>query len=121
MKNWLMWGAAVTHTTLIMRLPGQQRRLLEGLIGLIEDLRERTEGFKQYQEAQQLWYDRGYADGMYEALRALGYGPYLQEKGLDASRPPEGSQLSLPWGKAYRHGTEIGDAEARQIIAQAPA
>lgn len=102
-----------------MRLPGQQRRLLEGLVGLIFELRDRTETFEEQQQAQQLWYDRGYADGMYDALVALGYGPYLDDKGLAASSPPQGSQLTLPWGRAYCHGSETGVEETRQVIGPA--
>jgi hypothetical protein len=102
-----------------VRIPGQQRRLLEGLVGLIFDLRDRTETFEEQQEAQQLWYDRGYADGMYDALVALGYGPFLEDKGVTASTPPGGSELTLPWGRAYRHGTEMGVEETRQVIGPA--
>jgi len=104
-----------------MRLPGRHRALLDELLGIAERLYHETEGFLDQPEDQQLWYNRGYANGMLRALRALGYAPWLGTR-LQDTDPDDiiaGHEL-MPWGRAWQHGIEMGERETREVLAPAP-
>jgi len=103
-----------------MRLPGIQRALLGKLIGLIEELYAESNGFLDNPEDTQVWYNRGYANGMIVSLDALGYGELLDER---LSRDPTdiiAGFETFDWGQAYRHGLETGDRETREVVGPAP-
>lgn len=103
-----------------MRLPGIQRALIGKLIGLIDELYAETVSFLDKPEEAQLWYNRGYANGIIAGLDALGYGELLDER---ITRDPadiiSGFEI-FDWGQAYRHGRETGDRETREVIGPAP-
>jgi hypothetical protein len=63
----------------------------------------------------QLWYNRGYADGMVTALSQLGFTAELGEVIATPLRLEEADAF-LPWGKAYRHGLERGESETREAM-----
>lgn len=88
--------------------------LLGQLLALIDQLRDETAGFLDSPGDQQLWYNRGYANGMVLALQRLG-----QEARLGQRRPDDPDALSthvpLAWGKAYRHGEQRGSQETHEI------
>ena len=88
--------------------------VLVQLLDLIDRLREQTAGFLENPADQQLWYDRGYANGMVLALQRMG-----QQARLDERRPDDRSafsaQLPLAWGKAYLHGEQRGSDETHEI------
>lgn len=88
--------------------------LLRQLIDLIDKLRDETEGFLDSPGDQQLWYNRGYANGMVLALQRL-----RKEHALGSRQPDDaeaiGGQIALPWGKAYQHGETVGSNETHEI------
>jgi hypothetical protein len=94
--------------------------LLEGLVALMLRLRSETDGFLDRPDDSQAWYDRGYADGMMDAMRSLGHGAALPP---DLIHEPEGAgdvltagQASTPWGRAYAHGLEMGRQETHDVL-----
>jgi len=90
--------------------------ILPQLLTLICDLYEDTEGFLERGDDAQLWYNRGYANGMIEALAELGYRAQVQS--LVDPDPPElvAGQTLLPWGKAYAHGRDMGRRETTDVM-----
>lgn len=103
-----------------MRLPGRLRSVLDQLIQVVQDLHDETRDFLNQAEEQQLWYNRGYANGVVHALDKLGYGAYLEGR---ITRDPDdvivGHEL-MAWGKAYQHGFEMGEKETREVIGPHP-
>ncbi|MGD8208127.1 MAG: hypothetical protein PVH47_08625 [Thiohalocapsa sp.] len=91
--------------------------LLEQLLSLLIELTEESEGYLDRQDDPQLWYNRGYANGMAAALRELGHGALLDAR-VGAEDPYERArdQAHLPWGKAYEHGREIGSRETFEVM-----
>jgi len=89
--------------------------LLDRLIELARELSDGSEGYLDRQDDFQLWYNRGYANGVAAALRALGHGARvdasLEADCYDAAR----DQNHLPWGKAYEHGREMGLRETYEV------
>lgn len=89
--------------------------LIERLLELARELTHDSEGYLERQDDPQLWYNRGYANGMAAALRALGHGTRvdatLELDVYDAAR----DQTHLPWGKAYEHGREKGLEETYEV------
>lgn len=93
--------------------------LLNQLLDLIDRLRRETEGFLGEPGDQQLWYNRGYANGMVLALLRLGQARTLG--GRPADDPGQlAAQLATPWGKAYRHGESVGSRETHEITGTLP-
>jgi hypothetical protein len=94
--------------------------LIERLIELLKELNDGSEGYLERQDDPQLWYNRGYANGMTDALRKLGHGQridaMLEPDVYDAAR----DQAHLPWGKAYEHGREMGAKETYEVTGTSP-
>ncbi|MFZ0791818.1 MAG: hypothetical protein WAM94_19570 [Chromatiaceae bacterium] len=94
--------------------------VLPRLIALLRELYSETGGFLDRQDEAQLWYDRGYADGMAAAIRELGHGGSLPgdlDYDLDSVTRDLIAQQSLtPWGRAYAHGAEMGHDETYQVL-----
>ena len=88
--------------------------ILERLLRLIRRLREETADFRERVDEPQLWYNRGYAQGMLQALRELGYGVRLEGIDPDPDELLQGAAV-MPWGKAYRHGEQMGSRETFEI------
>jgi len=93
-----------------------QPPLLSTLIDLIQRLYGETEGFDEHPEEHQIWYNRGYANGMVRALDELGYRARIEEELRPDTGDPLQGAAHLPWGKAYQHGLEMGDKETREVI-----
>ena len=90
--------------------------VLPQLLELICDLYDDTEGFLERTDDPQLWYNRGYANGVIHALGCLGYAKHVA-----GALDPDPEDLTvhqelLPWGKAYRHGWEMGQKEAHEVM-----
>jgi len=99
-------------------MPELPDELLDQLLDLIERLYGESEGFQATPDDQQLWYNRGYANGIIKALQDLG-----QEQALGRLREidPEGvigGHQALPWGQAYLHGFDMGERETHEITEQ---
>jgi hypothetical protein len=100
----------------IMDLPDN---LVIQLLELIDRLREETAGFAEQHADQQQWYDRGYANGMVLALQRLGQQAALATRCADDPALLQ-AQVSMPWGRAYRHGEEVGSRETHEITGTQP-
>lgn len=90
--------------------------ILHRLLQLVRHLYAETEGLVETESDLQLWYNRGYANGMVLVLREKGYVDQLED--LIEIDPDDylAGQDFLPWGKAYRHGYEMGGKEAREVL-----
>jgi hypothetical protein len=90
--------------------------LLPQLLELICDLYEGSEGFLDQTGDAQQWYNRGYANGVIHALDLLGYARHVAGAlEPDAEDVIDGHEV-LPWGKAYRHGWELGQKETFEVM-----
>lgn len=92
--------------------------LLQQLCDLVASLREESADFQQQHQDAQLWYNRGYANGMLLALREL-----LGVEAPCAQLPDDPAWLQghevMAWGKAYRHGESMGHRETYEIAGSA--
>jgi hypothetical protein len=90
--------------------------LLPRLLQLVQDLYEETTALSETESELQLWYNRGYADGMVSRMRELGY----RQEVIDALGSGEDTigdeHRFLPWGKAYRHGFKMGEQETLEVL-----
>ena len=88
--------------------------LLDQLVQLVTQLRADSADFLLQQEDAQLWYNRGYANGVVRGLAAL-----LNEDRPAGLEPDDENELAgqalMPWGKAYRHGESMGEQETYEI------
>ena len=90
--------------------------ILRQLLDLITRLYEETAGFADNPGDAQLWYNRGYANGMVKALSELGQGALVAERVTpDAADVIAGHEV-MAWGKAYQHGLETGHRETFEIL-----
>ncbi len=96
-------------------MPELPDELLNQLLELIDRLRDETKDFIGEAGDQQLWYNRGYANGMVLALRRLGQTERVGQREPD-NIDELSAQLAMPWGKAYRHGETVGSTETLEII-----
>ena len=94
--------------------------ILTQLIRLLRELYGESAGFLDRQDELQLWYNRGYANGMALAIRTLGRGGALP---ADLALDPDGEtweqiaeQALMPWGRAHAHGLEVGRKETFQVL-----
>jgi hypothetical protein len=53
---------------------------------------------------------------MLKAMRSSGYAAQLEAAGVQADEPQFSGQEFLPWGKAYRHGFEMGEKETSEVL-----
>ncbi len=90
--------------------------LIEQLFTLLLKLHQETEGYLDRQDDPQLWYNRGYANGMIAALRVLGHAERLQQSLTPDPYDLARDQEHLPWGKAYEHGREMGWKETFEVL-----
>jgi hypothetical protein len=100
-------------------MPELPDELLRQLLDLIDQLRQDSGEFLDEPGDQQLWYNRGYANGVVLAL--LGLRP-RQALGGRAPDDPDrlGGHLATPWGRAYRHGETTGSRETHEITGTDP-
>ncbi|MEJ2455573.1 MAG: hypothetical protein P8103_15650 [Candidatus Thiodiazotropha sp.] len=91
--------------------------LFERLLPVLIDLYHETAGLSQGDGELQLWYNRGYADGMVSTMRRLDFAARLDGLELPAPLAIDDAEAFLPWGKAYRHGFEMGEGETREALA----
>lgn len=90
--------------------------ILRQLLDLVARLYDETAGFTDSPGDAQLWYNRGYANGMVKALQELGQGDALVARiEPDAEDIVAGQEL-MAWGKAYRHGLDTGYRETFEVL-----
>ncbi|MEN8180346.1 MAG: hypothetical protein ABFS39_17240 [Pseudomonadota bacterium] len=93
-----------------------KQAILQRLLQLVQQLYTETEGLAESESDLQLWYNRGYANGMIRALREKNQDDQLLDL-INADRDDYlTNQEFLPWGKAYRHGFEMGEKETREVL-----
>ena len=90
--------------------------LLDTLLRLLAELTEESEGYLEREDDFQLWYNRGYANGMAAALTALGHGEAVARAVQPDPYERARDQQHLPWGKAYEHGRDMGERETREVM-----
>ncbi|MBT3033303.1 MAG: hypothetical protein AB2653_15695, partial [Candidatus Thiodiazotropha endolucinida] len=90
--------------------------ILQRLLQVVQDLYAETASLTENDSELQLWYNRGYADGMVEAMQKLGYSAPLETAGVVVDRSLIAGHELLPWGKAYRHGFEMGEKETGEVL-----
>ena len=90
--------------------------VLPQLLELICDLYDDSEGYLDRADDAQLWYNRGYANGVIDALDRLGYSRHVVSALEPDARDAIAAHEALPWGKAYRHGWEIGRKETFEVM-----
>ncbi|MES9968590.1 MAG: hypothetical protein ABW092_01065 [Candidatus Thiodiazotropha sp.] len=86
------------------------------LLPVVQGLYQETASLSESESELQLWYNRGYADGMVEAMRSSGFTAQLDAAGVVADRPLLSGHEFMPWGKAYRHGFEMGEKETSEVL-----
>ena len=92
--------------------PAVLPQLLELIIGLYEE----SDAFLEETGDAQLWYNRGYANGVIDGLTHLGYREHVATVvAPDKDDVIAGHEL-LPWGKAYGHGFEKGRQETFEVL-----
>lgn len=100
-------------------MPDLPPELLQRLCELACRLRRESQDFQEHPEDGQQWYNRGYANGMLKALQRL-----LGEDGPCGESPDEESELTahqvMAWGKAYRHGEQMGLQETCEVTGVDP-
>jgi len=91
-------------------------KVINQLIELVGRLYSETEDYIEQQDNSQLWYNRGYADGVVKALQDAGFDKMLQAHvTLEINETLE-EQRFMPWGKAYFHGFEMGEKESKEVL-----
>ncbi len=94
----------------------QKTALFERLLPVLVGLYDESAGLAREDGDLQLWYNRGYADGMAQAMRRAGFSRELDGASLPACLSMDEGEAFLPWGKAYRHGLEMGERETREAL-----
>lgn len=90
--------------------------ILRQLLDLLVRLYDETAGFADDPGDTQLWYNRGYANGMVKALGELGQGDEVVRRiSPDPADVISGHEV-MAWGKAYRHGEETGYRETFDVL-----
>ncbi|MES9833730.1 MAG: hypothetical protein ABW157_20090 [Candidatus Thiodiazotropha sp. LLP2] len=91
---------------------------IQRLLQLAQDLYAETSGLSETESELQLWYNRGYADGMTSRMRGLGYEDEVSKILGSGGEAISDERRFLPWGKAYRHGFEMGEKETFEVLGE---
>ena len=88
--------------------------IIDKLANLVERLYQESEDYANDLSDGQLWYNRGYANGIVVFLRTEGYADKINHLNLDAENLFHGEQV-MEWHKAYHHGFEMGLKESEEV------
>jgi len=88
--------------------------VIDKLVALVEKLYVESENYSENISDGQLWYNRGYANGIVSFLKARGYTDEINHLKLDADNLYHGEQV-MEWHKAYHHGFEMGLRESGEV------
>jgi EAL domain-containing protein (putative c-di-GMP-specific phosphodiesterase class I) len=91
-------------------------QIFQRLLQVVKELHAETASLTAQESELQLWYNRGYADGMIEAMQSLGFKRQLDDAGVAIDMSLINGQELLPWGKAYQHGFEMGEKETEEVL-----
>ena len=89
--------------------------VIDKLTELVEQLYEESENYSDNPSDVQLWYNRGYANGIAVCLNAQGYADKINHLNLDADDLYNGERV-MEWHKAYHHGFEMGLRESEEVM-----
>jgi len=89
--------------------------VIDKLVALVEKLYVESENYSDNPSDVQLWYNRGYANGIVSFLNARGYTDKINHLTLDAEDLYHGEQV-MEWHKAYHHGFEMGLRESGEVL-----
>lgn len=89
--------------------------VIEKIVALIDQLYHETENYALNPSEVQLWYNRGYANGVSSCLIKQGHGNKIKQLNLDAEDLYHDERV-MEWHKAYHHGFEIGLNEAKDVL-----
>lgn len=90
--------------------------ILPQLLELICDLYDDADDFLDRMDDVQIWYNRGYANGVIHALGQLGYAKQVRSVLDPDAEDLTAAHEALPWGKAFRHGWEMGRRETYEVM-----
>lgn len=88
--------------------------VIDKLAGLVERLYNETADYSENPSDAQLWYNRGYANGVVAYFIKNGFSEKLSNLTLDATDIYQGEQV-MEWHKAYHHGFEMGERESGEV------
>ncbi len=88
--------------------------VIDKLTGLVEKLYNETAEYSDNPSDAQLWYNRGYANGVAAYFKKNGFAEKLSHLELDAGDIYETQQV-MEWHKAYHHGFEMGERESGEV------
>jgi len=88
--------------------------VIDKLTGLVERLYNETEEYLDNPSDAQLWYNRGYANGMVAYFRKNGFIEKLSHLNLEAEDVHK-NECIMEWHKAYHHGFEMGERESSEV------
>jgi hypothetical protein len=89
--------------------------VIDQLVALVKELYVESENYAENPSDVQLWYNRGYANGIVRFLNARGYTDETNHLKLDAEDLYHGQQV-MEWHKAYHHGFEMGLRESGEVL-----
>jgi len=89
--------------------------VIDKLAGLVEKLYAETQGYQDNPSDAQLWYNRGYANGVVAYFRNKGFVENLNHLSLDADELYKNDHV-MEWFKAYHHGFEMGERESGEVL-----
>lgn len=89
--------------------------VIDQLTHLVERLYEESENYSQSPSDAQLWYNRGYANGIVTFLNTHNYADKINHLKLDAENLYKGEKI-MEWHKAYHHGFEMGLRESKEVM-----
>jgi hypothetical protein len=90
--------------------------ILRQLLDLLVRLYDETADFTDSPGDAQLWYNRGYANGMARALGELGQSDAVARRIEPNPRDVIAGHEVMAWGKAYLHGEETGYRETFEVL-----
>ncbi|MBD3669996.1 MAG: hypothetical protein HUJ29_04410 [Gammaproteobacteria bacterium] len=90
--------------------------VLSKLVDLVVRLYQETDGYIENPTDAQLWYNRGYANGMVKVLREQGVTEQLESSLHLDDEGLHGDDRVMAWAQAYHHGFEMGEKEAREVL-----
>jgi len=88
--------------------------VIDKLTGMVERLYNETEEYLDNPSDAQLWYNRGYANGMVAYFRKNGFIEKLSHLTLEAEDVLK-NECIMEWHKAYHHGFEMGERESAEV------
>ncbi len=88
--------------------------VIDKLVGLVGKLYAETEGYVDNPADAQLWYNRGYANGIVAYFKQNDFVAKLSLISLDDDNLYEKEQM-MEWHKAYHHGFEMGQRESGEV------